>query len=125
MLDRLLEYGKAVTICCGQSQEVDLEVRNSSVTEWHVAQRVFEFLMPIMETCVLSQATESWLISGTISNCVTLTAKFKNISEDALPTDGSVEPGTFNYGLGVYLRDAVTSSRDYIREHLGFYEIFT
>ncbi len=49
MLDRLLEYRKAVTICCGQSQEVDLEVRNPSVTEWHVAQRVFEFLVPVME----------------------------------------------------------------------------
>ena len=124
MLDRILEYRKAINICYGQSQEVDLQVRNPSVTEWHVAQRVFECLMPIMETCVLNQATESWLLSDTISSCVTLTARLTKISEDALPTDGSVEPGTFNYELGMYLRDAVTSSRDYIRQHLSFLQDF-
>ncbi len=88
-----------VTICYGQSQEVDLQVRNPSVTEWHVAQRVFECLMPIMETCVLNQARESWLLSETISSYVTLTAKLTKISEDALPTDGSVEPGTSTTSL--------------------------
>ncbi len=55
---------------------------------------------------------------------MTLTAKLKNISEYALPTDGSVEPGTLNYELGVYLRDAVTSSRDYIRRIFGVLQNF-
>ena len=49
MLDRILEYRKAFGICYGQSQ-VDLQLRNPSATEWHVAQRVFECLMPVMET---------------------------------------------------------------------------
>ncbi len=59
-----------------------------------------------------------------LPSCVTLTAKLTKISEDALPTDGSVEPGTFNYELGMYLRDSVISSRDYIRQHLGFLQDF-
>ncbi len=75
MLKRILEYREAVTICYGQSSQVGLQVRNPSVTEWLVAQRVFECLMPIMDTCILNQATESWLLSDTISSCVTLTAK--------------------------------------------------
>ena len=108
MLDRILEYRKAVRICYGQSQEVDLQLRNTSATECHVAQRVLECRMPIMETFVLNQGKESWPLSDNISSCVTLTGKVTKISEDALSTDGSVEPGTFNYKLGMYLRDAVT-----------------
>ncbi len=52
MLDRLLEYRKSVTISYGGSPEVDLQVRNLSVTEWHAAQLVFDCLLPMMETCV-------------------------------------------------------------------------
>ncbi len=124
MLKRILEYRKAVTICYGQSSQVDLQVRNPSVTEWLVAQRVFECLKPIMDACILNQATESWLLSDTISSCVTLTAKLSKISQDAIPSDGTVEPGTFNYELGMYLRDAVASARDYIKQHLGFLQEF-
>ncbi len=36
---------------------------------------------------------------------VRLTEKITKISEGALPTDGSVEPGNFNYELAMYLRD--------------------
>ncbi len=98
MLKRIIEYRDAVTICYGQSSQVDLQVRNPSVTDWHVAQRVFECLKPIMDTCILNQATESWLLSDTISSCVMLTAELSKIAQNALPTDGSMEPGTFNYG---------------------------
>ena len=51
------------------------------------------------ETCVLNQATESWILSDTISSCVTLSARLTKISDDALPTDGSVEPGTSTMSL--------------------------
>ena len=81
--------------------------------------------MPIMETWVLNQTAESRLLSDAISGYLTLTAKLTQISEDALPTDGSVEPGTFNYELGMYPHDAATSSRDYIRQHLIFCKILT
>ena len=45
-------------------------------------------------------------------------------AEDALPTNGSFEPGTFSHELRIYLRDVVTSSRDYIRRHLRFLQDF-
>ncbi len=79
--------------------------------------------MRIMETCVLSQATESWLLFDTISSCVTLTAKLTKISEDDLPTDGSVELGTFNYELGIYLPEAVTSQEITSGSISGFYKM--
>ena len=71
-----------------------------------------------------NQATESLILSDTISSYMKLTAKLTKLSEDALPTDRIVEPGTFNYELGMYLRDAVTSSRDYIRQHLSLLQDF-
>ena len=77
-----------------------------------------------METCVLNQAMESWLLSDNISSCVALTKKLTKISEDALPTDGSVELVSFSYELGMCLCDAVTSSRDYIRQHISFLQDF-
>ena len=101
MMDRIFEYRKAAIICYAQSQEVDLQLRNTSATEWRVAQSVLGCLMPIMGTCVLNQATKSWLLSDTIPSCVTLTAKLAKIFEDALSSDGSVGPGTFNYELGM------------------------
>ncbi len=61
-----------------------------------------------MDTYILNQATELWLLSDTISKCVALTAE---------PSDRSVEPGTFNYDIGMYLRD---DAIDYIKQHLGF-----
>ncbi len=124
MLERIIEYRDAVNIWYGQSSQVDLQVRNSIVTEWHAVQRVFECLKPIMDTCIFNQAKESWLLSHTMSSCATLTAEPTKIAQDALPTDGSVEPGNFNYELGMYLCSAVVSSRDYIKQHLGFLEDF-
>ena len=79
------------------------------MTEWNVAQRVFECLMRTMKTYARNQATGSWPPSDNISSSVTLTAKLTEISEDALPTDGSAEPGNFNCELGMYFHDAVTS----------------
>ncbi len=99
MLKRILEYLEAVAICYGQSSQVDIEVRNPSVTEWLVAQRVFEYLKPIMDACILNQAMESWLLSDTTSSCVTLTAQLRTIYQDAIPSDGTVEPGTLTTNL--------------------------
>ena len=50
--------------------------------------------------------------------------RLTKISEDALLTDGSVKPGTCNYELGMYLRDAFLGSRDYIRQNLSFLQYF-
>ena len=55
---------------------------------------------------------------------MTLTATLTKISKDALPTDESVERGTFIHELGIDLCDAVTSSRDCIGQHLSFLQDF-
>ena len=112
MLDMILEYQKAVTFCYWQLQGVDLQVWSPNVTEWNVVQRVFECLMPIIKFFVLNEATESWILSDTISSCATLSAKLTHISEDYIPTYGSAESETFHYELEIYIHDAVTGSRD-------------
>lgn len=74
-----------------------------------------------MGTCIPNHATESWIISYNISICVELTATRKKISEESIHANGTVDPGTFNNELILYLRDAVVSSIDYIKKLLSSY----
>ncbi len=53
-----------------------------------------------------------------------MTPKLTNISEDALRSDGRAEPGTFSYVLEMFHHGAVASSRDYIRQNIGFLQDF-
>ncbi len=86
MLDRILEYQKAVTICYGQSEEVDLQVRNPSVTEWHAAQLYLIALWPSWKIVFSSGYRIVALFPILISSCVTLKRKHHKMLRGALPS---------------------------------------